>query len=68
MLEKFHQPPVLDGIVVNQETAKSGEYPVVRKLYMNTKGEPEGIVLSFIEYITSHEADDIIKSSGDIPM
>ncbi|MBG0791530.1 MAG: phosphate ABC transporter substrate-binding protein [Desulfovibrionaceae bacterium] len=59
--------PALDGVVVNQEAAKSGQYPVVRKLYMNTKGQPEGIVKSFVEYITGPDCVEYIKSAGYIP-
>ncbi|WFS62515.1 phosphate ABC transporter substrate-binding protein [Pseudodesulfovibrio thermohalotolerans] len=59
--------PDLDGVQVNQEAAKSGQYPVVRKLYMNTKGEPEGIVKSFVEYITGPDCVEFIKAAGYIP-
>ncbi|MGM0611302.1 MAG: phosphate ABC transporter substrate-binding protein [Thermodesulfobacteriota bacterium] len=59
--------PELDGVPVTQKTAKSGEYPVVRKLYMNTKGQPEGIVKAFIDYILSSDCNGIIVSSGYIP-
>ena len=34
--------PLLDGIAPTQENASSGAYPITRKLYMNTKGEPVG--------------------------
>lgn len=67
-LDDSVKAPLLDGVVVNQETAKDGQYPIVRKLYMNTKGQPSGIVKSFIEFIMSPDCDEIIKSSGYIPM
>ena len=38
----------IDGHVPSQENAASGEYPVVRNLFMNTKGEPTGLTAAFI--------------------
>lgn len=67
-LDDSVKAPLLDGVVVNQKTAKDGQYPIVRKLYMNTKGQPNGIVKSFIEFIMSPDCNEIIKSSGYIPM
>lgn len=67
-LDSSVKAPNLDGVVVTQETAKNGQYPVVRKLYMNTKGNPTGIVKNFVDFITSPVSHDIIKSSGYIPM
>lgn len=67
-LDDSVKAPLLDGVVVNQKTAKDGQYPIVRKLYMNTKGQPNGIVKSFIEFIMSPDCNEVIKSSGYIPM
>ncbi len=60
--------PKLDGVDVNQDTAKAGGYPVVRKLYMNTKGEPKGIVKEFVDYIMGPDCVEIIKKAGFIPL
>lgn len=59
--------PVLDGMVATQENAADGSYTVTRKLYMNTKGEPVGLVRAFIDYIYTPEGADIIRASGYIP-
>ncbi|EMG37705.1 phosphate ABC transporter substrate-binding protein, PhoT family [Desulfocurvibacter africanus PCS] len=59
--------PLLDGVEPSQETAVSGAYKVTRLLYMNTKGEPQGIVKSFIEYVRGPEGAEITKASGYIP-
>ena len=67
-LDKTVKAPEIDGVAVNQETAKSGQYPVVRKLYMNTKGQPEGIVESYVDFITGPDSTEIIKSCGYIPL
>ena len=58
---------VLDGMTPSQENAKNGSYKITRLLYMNTKGQPEGLVKAFIDYIYSPEGDEIIAKAGYIP-
>lgn len=58
----------LGGVAATQENAKNGSYPVVRKLYMNTKGKPSKLVQTFIDYILSPEGAQIIKQHGYIPL
>lgn len=60
--------PTLEGIEPSQDNAKSGTYKVARKLYMNTKGQPQGLVKLFIDYVTSSECTDIIAKAGYIPL
>jgi phosphate transport system substrate-binding protein len=60
--------PLLDGVEPSQDNAKSGAYKVARKLYMNTKGEPQGLTRLFIDYVTSAEAADIVAKAGYIPL
>jgi phosphate transport system substrate-binding protein len=67
-LDETVKAPSLDGVAVTQTTAKDGSYPVVRKLYMNTKGAPTGIVKAFIDYVLSPACEDIIKAKGYIPI
>ena len=57
----------LDGMVPSQENAADGTYKVTRLLYMNTKGEPGGLLKDFIEYIYTDDGTEIIKASGYIP-
>jgi ABC-type phosphate transport system substrate-binding protein len=59
---------VIDGIVSSQENAMNGSYPVVRKLYMNTKGDPQKLVKTFIEYIMGPDGAVIIARSGYLPL
>lgn len=66
-IDESIQPLAVDGVVPSQETAQDGTYLVVRKLYMNTKGEPSPLVGAFIEYIYSEEGAEIISGSGYIP-
>lgn len=58
----------VDGHIPSQENAASGEYPVVRNLFMNTKGEPVGLTAAFIDYIYSEAGAKIIEKSGYIPV
>ena len=60
--------PLLDGVEPSQGNARTGVYKVARKLYMNTKGEPQGLTRLFIDYVTSPECADIIAEAGYIPL
>ena len=57
-----------DGMVPTQDNAASGAYSVTRKLYMNTRGTPQGLAKAFIDYIFSPEGQEITKASGYIPL
>lgn len=67
-LDKQVSVPVLDGIAPTQENAESGKYPIVRKLYMNTKGEPQGLTADFIHYVLGPEGQKITTAAGYIPL
>lgn len=67
-IDETVKAPRLDGMTANQQNAADGSYTVVRQLYMNTKGEPEGLTKAFIDYIYSEEGAEIIKKSGYIPL
>jgi phosphate transport system substrate-binding protein len=66
-IDESINPLAVDGVIPSQETAVDGSYPVIRKLYMNTKGEPSPLVNAFIQYIYSDEGAEIISASGYIP-
>jgi len=66
-IDQTIKAPTLDGVAPTQDNAKSGKYPVLRKLYMNTKGEPKGLVADFISYIQGSEGAAITASDGYIP-
>jgi phosphate transport system substrate-binding protein len=59
---------ILDGVAPTQETSMNGSYPVVRKLFMNTKGEPSKLVKAFIDYILSGDGAALSKKHGYIPL
>lgn len=60
--------PTLDGIAPTQDNARSGKYPIVRKLYMNTKGEPQGLTAAFIKYILGAEGKQMTAAAGYLPL
>ena len=67
-IDKSVKAPKFDGTVASQENAANGKYKVTRNLYMNTKGEPQGLTKLFIDYIFSPEGTEITKESGYIPL
>ena len=58
----------LDGIAATQANARDGTYPVTRKLFMNTRGEPKGLARAFLDYIRSEEGAAIVQAAGYIPL
>lgn len=58
----------LDGVEPTQENARTGVYPVTRKLYMNTKGEPKPLAKAFIDFIYSPAGLEIVSKHGYIPL
>ncbi|MCF8027182.1 MAG: phosphate ABC transporter substrate-binding protein [Desulfobacteraceae bacterium] len=57
----------IDGVSPTRENAKDGSYPVVRKLYMNTKGEPGKLARAFIDYLQGPRGGQIVSENGFIP-
>lgn len=58
----------LNGVTASQENAMNGKYPVVRMLYMNTKGEPSKLVKAFIDYILSPDGIALSRKHGYLPL
>jgi len=50
------------------ETAKAGEYPIVRDLNMYTIGEPDGLAKAFLDYGFSDEGQAIVQEVGYLPV
>ncbi|MGD9779291.1 PstS family phosphate ABC transporter substrate-binding protein [Methanomethylovorans sp.] len=58
-----------DGIFVpaTQEKILSGEYPLARKLFYYTNGEPQELTKEFIDYVMSAEGQSIVTEVGYFP-
>ncbi|MDD1734838.1 MAG: phosphate ABC transporter substrate-binding protein [Methanothrix sp.] len=57
----------LDGIDPTIENIKNGSYPLARKLYFVTLGQPSPGAGAFIDYILSPEGQQIAIDNGFIP-
>lgn len=67
-IDESVKAPKLEGMTATQENAANGSYTVVRDLFMNTKGDPQGLTALFIDYIYSPEGAEIISAAGYIPI
>ncbi len=59
-------PVSLEGVSPTLENVRKGDYKIARGLYMNTKGEPDGLTRLFIDYILSKEGQKIVAEKGFI--
>jgi phosphate transport system substrate-binding protein len=56
----------IDGVTPSEENIRTGEYPISRKLYLITKGEPQGEAKKFIDFILSEDGQQIVEEEGFI--
>ena len=54
-------------VIPSAETVNSGTYPIARDLYMYTNGQPTGIVKTYLDWIVSPEAQQIVTDLGFVP-
>ncbi|NTW69750.1 MAG: PstS family phosphate ABC transporter substrate-binding protein [Chlorobiaceae bacterium] len=57
---------LVDGIDHSQKTIKDKSYPLHRKLYMYTNGEPKGVLKRFVEYSKTPEGKNALSENGFI--
>jgi phosphate transport system substrate-binding protein len=62
--KKKGEPGVEPGVAA----ARSGAYPISRKLYMYTVGEPTGEVKAFIDWVLSPAGQKIVEAEGFVPL
>ena len=62
--QKKGEPGVEPGI----DAARSGSYPISRKLYIYTVGEPEGETKAFIDWVLSDAGQKIVGAEGFVPL
>lgn len=67
-IDAMVKAPTYNHIKPSQKACASGEYPVVRRLYMNTKGTPNALTQAFIDYIYSQQGAKYIQASGYIAL
>ncbi len=56
------------GVEPGIEAARSGSYPISRKLYIYTAGEPTGETKAFIDWILSDEGQKIVAKEGFVSL
>jgi phosphate transport system substrate-binding protein len=56
------------GIEPGVEAARAGTYPIARKLYLYTAGEPNADIKSFIEWVKGPEGQAIVTENGFVPL
>jgi phosphate transport system substrate-binding protein len=57
-----------EAIVPTVESVMSASYPISRPLIMYTKGEPEGTVKIFMDFVLSPEGQKILTDEGFVPL
>lgn len=57
-----------DYIYPSPETVNDGTYPIARDLYMYTAGEPQGFVKTYLEWIFTPQAQEIVTELGFVPI
>jgi phosphate transport system substrate-binding protein len=56
------------GIEPGTDVARSGAYPIARKLYLYTAGEPTGELKAYLEWILSPDGQKIVEKEGFVPL
>ncbi len=59
-----HSKPVMPSI----DTIRQGSYPLFRELYNYTRGEPQGLVKAYLDFVLSPEGQQIVSRIGFIPV
>jgi phosphate transport system substrate-binding protein len=60
--------PGVPFVLPSVETVSDGSYPISRYLYMYTRGKPEGIILDYLEWLNSEDAQEIVSELGFVPI
>ena len=58
----------VEGVAASAATARNGQYPLSRFLYMFTNGWPQGEVLNFLMYMQSDAGQKIVNSTGYVSL
>ena len=61
---KKGEPAIAPGI----EVARNGTYPIARKLYLYTAGEPTGETKAYIQWILSDAGQKVVEQEGFVPL
>lgn len=56
------------AVFPSETTVREGSYPIARKLYMYTDGEPTGVVKTYVDWCLGPEGQALVKAAGFIPL
>jgi phosphate transport system substrate-binding protein len=55
-------------VMPSADSVNRGEYPIARDLYMYTNGEPTDFIASYLTWILSPDAQEIVTQLGFVPI
>jgi phosphate transport system substrate-binding protein len=58
----------VEGVEINPQTIKDKTYPLARKLYLDTLGDPKPGAQAFIDYVKGTDGQRIATENGFIPL
>jgi len=58
----------VNGVEPTKENVVNGSYILARKLFMYTKGEPEGIIKQFVDFILSSDGQKLADEAGFVAL
>ncbi len=58
----------MDGVEATVENVLADKYPIVRTLYLITKGEPSQLEEAFIDFALSEEGQNVVEDMGYIKL
>ncbi len=56
------------AVLPSAEGARTGDYPIARKLYVYTAGEPTPQLRAFLAWVSSDEGQEIVAREGYVPV
>lgn len=56
----------IDGVEATVENVLAGSYPIVRTLYLVTKGEPDKLESEFLDFVLSDRGQEVVEDMGYI--
>jgi phosphate transport system substrate-binding protein len=57
-----------EGVLPGVEAARSGKYPISRKLFLYTAGEPTGEVKAFLDWTVGPDGQKIVEKEGFVAL
>lgn len=58
----------VEGVRPSLESVRAGRYPLRRELFFYTRGEPKGLVKTFIDFVLSKDGQRLIQEVGYVPV